>query len=109
MHCAASGGVLVFSRHYGGIAIGCMQALPPEALNLATALHQQLSIDERDWHRLKGDRSRRAAEQIAAALVQILQANPGGEQEALALIDSAGRWLTGEQRDPGCPSRHRSP
>jgi hypothetical protein len=43
---------------------------PPESLALAQQLQRSLSIDDRQWHRLKRRRSRRAAEQLAAALVQ---------------------------------------
>jgi hypothetical protein len=70
----------------------------------ARRLHEQLRLGDRDWHRWKADADRRAAEQLAAALAQLLQ---GQHQEAEALADSALRWLRREQRDPGCP-RHGS-
>lgn len=81
---------------------------PSGSRDTAEALHRLLAIGDRDWHALKGQPRRRAAEQLAAALVQLLAAEPGaaagdtGAQE-LALIESAGAWLRGSQRDPGCP------
>ncbi|NDG74586.1 MAG: hypothetical protein EBX49_04455 [Synechococcaceae bacterium WB8_1B_136] len=81
----------------------------------AEALHQQLVISDRQWHALKGHPQRRAAEQLAAALVQLLDdanaANGRGStpqrQQALALVRHALAWLEGELRDPGCPSHGR--
>jgi hypothetical protein len=63
---------------------------PQESLALAQKLQRSLSIDDRQWHRLKSQRSRRAAEQLAAALVE----------HALG-------WLRAEISDPGCPSHGR--
>jgi hypothetical protein len=85
---------------------------PPEAQDTARALHERLRIGERDWHALKGQPQRRAAEQLAAALVLLLDpANPptaataGPQREqAAALVEHALGWLKGELRDPGCPS-----
>ncbi len=87
---------------------------PEQAAPLAEALHRQLVIDDRDWHALKGQRSRRGAEQVAAALVQLLQADdprsrpssPGRDQ-AIALLEHALQWLRAEVSDPGCPSHGR--
>jgi len=87
---------------------------PNEALPTAVALHRQLSISDRDWHALKSQRSRRAAEQLAAALVQLLSGdNPAakGDHDArlrtLALLDHAQQWLRAEVSDPGCPNHRR--
>ena len=45
---------------------------PEGAHGQAVALQRQLALGDRDWHALKGQRSRRAAEQLAAALVLLL-------------------------------------
>ena len=42
-------------------------------IELAQALAQRLAISEKDWHRLKANRSARASEQAAAALVFLLK------------------------------------
>jgi hypothetical protein len=84
----------------------------PEGLTpLAEQLHRQLSINDRDWHALKGQRPRRAAEQVAAALVQLLAADDPtatsateGRLRAIALLEHAQSWLKAEISDPGCPS-----
>ena len=87
---------------------------PEGALEQAVVLQRQLAIGDRDWHALKAQRSRRAAEQLAGALVQLLGADDpaatkGGEarQRAIALTASALAWLKGELRDPGCPDHGR--
>jgi hypothetical protein len=87
---------------------------PPEALDWAERLHGSLAIGDRDWHRFKGQRSRRAAEQVSAALVRLLASEtPGGavagpgRQETVALLRNALDWLEGRLRDPGCPEHGR--
>lgn len=54
-----------------------------DTLELAQALAERLAIPERDWHRLKSNRSVRAQEQLAAALVFLLKNHP--EEALLAL------------------------
>ena len=87
---------------------------PEGALPTAVDLHRQLSIGDRDWHALKGQRSRRAAEQLAAALVQLLSgdqpaapATNEARQRALELLEHAQQWLRAEISDPGCPQHRR--
>ncbi|MFM7171256.1 MAG: DUF6439 family protein [Cyanobium sp.] len=84
---------------------------PPESLALAQQLQRSLTIDDRQWHRLKSQRSRRAAEQLAAALVQLLAADDPkasrptpARQDATALVEHALGWLRADISDPGCPS-----
>ena len=75
----------------------------PEGSQGATeALARLLSIDERQWHALKGQPRRRAAELLAAALVQLV--NDG---DATPMVEQALGWLQGELRDPGCPQHGR--
>jgi hypothetical protein len=92
------------------------QRWPEQALPLATELQRSLSINDRQWHALKGQRQRRAAEQISSALVVLLSQSetsalsgtaPGSGQEAIALLEHAIGWLKGEIRDPGCPAHGR--
>jgi hypothetical protein len=87
---------------------------PPEALALAQQLQRLLSIDDQHWHQLKTQRSRRAAEQLAAALVQLLAADDPqrsaptpARRDAIALVDHALGWLRSEISDPGCPTHAR--
>jgi hypothetical protein len=87
---------------------------PEGARELAEQLQRRLVIGERDWHALKAQRPRRAAEQLAAALVLLLAADApaasrGGEgrEQAIALVEHALSWLRAEISDPGCPSHGR--
>ncbi len=88
---------------------------PEGSREAAEALHRLLTIGDRHWHALKGQPQRRAAEQLAAALVQLLDpANPPAaptatpaRQRAAALTEHALAWLQGELRDPGCPQHGR--
>jgi hypothetical protein len=87
---------------------------PEGSAALAEQLQRRLTIGDRDWHALKAQRSRRAAEQLAAALVVLLNADGPGSStasparaEALALVEHAAGWLRGEISDPGCPSHGR--
>lgn len=75
----------------------------PETADLSGQLHQQLRIGDRDWHRLKSNRKRRAAELLSAALVNLIQDGMTSESEALA--QQAIGWLRGELKDPGCPQQ----
>lgn len=85
---------------------------PEGASHLAEQLLQRLAIGDRDWHAVKNQPSRRAAEQLAAALVQLLNGEDprrreGGEaqQRAIALVENGLGWLQGSLSDPGCPRR----
>ena len=80
-----------------------MEGLSEDQLHLAETLQRQLAISERDWHRLKTDRHRRAAEQLSAALLLMLRSGAQADGDVVALLESAQRWIKREQRDPGCP------
>ena len=89
-------------------------AWPEGSLDLAEALLQRLAIGDREWHAVKNQPSRRAAEQLAAGLVQLLSGEDPRRREAgearlraVALVENGLDWLRGNLRDPGCP--HRSP
>lgn len=70
-------------------------------LELAQVLAQRLGISEKDWHRLKGNRSARAGEQMAAALVFLLKDRP---EEALPRLQQAVGWLDRSISAPPCPT-----
>ncbi|NQV11554.1 MAG: hypothetical protein HQ527_10395 [Cyanobacteria bacterium] len=81
---------------------------------MAEELHRLLVIEERDWHALKAQKPRRGAEQIAAALVQLLSADSpsnrlagDGQARSIALLEHGLAWLKGDLKDPGCPSHGR--
>lgn len=87
---------------------------PNGALEQAVALQRNLTIGDRDWHALKRQRPRRAAEQISAALVQLLSSDDPrasapteARRQAIALLEHGLGWLKSELSDPGCPSHRR--
>ena len=84
-----------------------MEGLSEDQLHLAETLQRQLAISERDWHRLKTDRHRRAAEQLSAALLLLLRSGAQADGDVVALLESAQRWIKREHRDPGCPDHGR--
>ena len=84
-----------------------MEGLSEDQLQLAESLQRQLAISERDWHRLKSDRHRRAAEQLSAALLLLLRSGAQADGDVVALLESAQRWIKREQRDPGCADHGR--
>ena len=70
-------------------------------VELAQALAARLAIAEKDWHRLKANRSARACEQAAAALVFLLKKQP---EEALPRLNQATGWLDRSISAPPCPT-----
>ncbi len=72
-------------------------------LKLAQELHMKLSINDKDWHRLKNNSNRRAAELLASAISQLV--NNGEKSDIKSLINQALLWINNEVKDPGCPSR----
>ena len=75
--------------------------LPKEIRELATDLHNKLVLNDRNWHKFKSDKSRRAAELLSGALVQLLHG--GSHKDVEEFASQAIRWLKGEVKDPGCP------
>jgi hypothetical protein len=89
---------------------------PAGAAAQAVALQRLLAIGDREWHALKRQRPRRAAEQLAAALVQLLEGDDprrsqagAARAQAIALVEHALGWLKAELSDPGCPQHGRRP
>lgn len=69
------------------------------AEELAQALMAQLTITDKDWHRLKSNRKARASEQAIAALVFLLKNQP---EEALPRLQQAVNWLDRSISAPPC-------
>ena len=75
----------------------------PTDLELAQELASRLSIKPNDWHQLNRNRSIRAQELTAAALVYLLKSQP---EEALARLQQAVGWLDRSVSAPPCPTHH---
>jgi hypothetical protein len=92
--------------------VSASQQWPEASRDTAEALHRLLTIDNRNWHAFKAQPQRRAAEQLAAALVILLDpANPPNaalttdqRRQSIDLLEHGLGWLRGERKDPGCPS-----
>ena len=73
-----------------------------ETETLVKALHEELILNNHDWHKLKTNKNRRAAELLTSAISQII--NNGKQTDIEALIEQSLRWIKEEVKDPGCPS-----
>ena len=78
---------------------------PEGSKELVKQLHEKLRIDNKDWHRFKGDKNKRSAELIIAALSQLI--NGGDSLDIEKLLIQAKKWVNSEIKDPGCP-RHKT-
>ena len=68
---------------------------------LSIDLHSQLSLNNQNWHKLKDNPDRRAAELMAGAMVQLTS---GGElADVEALLNQSLRWIKREIKAPPCP------
>ncbi len=69
---------------------------------LIKELHSELTINNRNWHKLKNNSDRRAAELLISAISQISE--NGDKDYVMTLIKQALQWINNELKDPGCPS-----
>ena len=69
--------------------------------DLIKDLHNEILIDDKNWHKLKGNNYNRAAELLVSALSQII--NNGERSDIEALIKQSLLWIKEEIKDPGCP------
>ncbi len=75
---------------------------PTKAVDLSLEIHAKLSLNDKNWHQLKSNHERRAAELIASALVQLIRGGKSSDIEAL--LEQSILWLKREIKDPGCPN-----
>lgn len=73
-------------------------------LELAQALMERLTISPNDWHKLKSNRTARASEQAAAAIVFLLKDQP---EESLPRLQQAAGWLDRSISAPPCPTHQK--
>ena len=67
---------------------------------LAKDLHNELSLDNYNWHQFRGNKYRRSAELITSSLSQLI--HDGDEVEIETLLNQAILWLKEEVKDSGC-------
>ena len=73
---------------------------PTESRNHALKLHSLIKINNEDWHKLRSNHKRRAAELLSAAIIQLI--NNGETTDITEKTEQALRWLKKEINDPGC-------
>tara|TARA_B100000579_G_C22093905_1_gene515805 strand:+ start:175 stop:432 length:258 start_codon:yes stop_codon:yes gene_type:complete len=71
-----------------------------KARSLSKDLHDELSIDNYNWHQFRGNKKRRSAELIISAISQLI--NDGEEIEIEILLNQAIKWLKEDVKDKGC-------
>ena len=69
---------------------------------LAKELHNEISLDNYNWHKFRGNKHRRSAELITSAISQLL--NDGDEVEIETLLKQAILWIKEDVKDSGCKS-----
>ena len=69
---------------------------------LVKELHDEISLDNYNWHKFRGNKRRRRAELIISAISQLI--NDGDEAEIEDLLNQAILWIKDEIRDTGCKS-----
>ena len=73
----------------------------PEKIKLlAKELHNEISLDNYNWHKYRGNKQRRSAELIISAISQLI--NDGEEKEVENLLNQAILWIKEEIKDTGC-------
>ena len=73
----------------------------PEKVKLLTKqLHNEIRLDNCNWHKYRGNKHRRSAELIVSAISQLI--NNGDESEIEDLLNQAILWIKEEIKDSGC-------
>ncbi len=71
-----------------------------KAKSLTKQLHEEISLDNYNWHQFRGNKQRRSAELIISAISQLI--NDGDEIEIENLLKQAFLWIKEEVIDKGC-------
>ena len=69
---------------------------------LVKELHEEISLNNYNWHKFRGNKQRRSAELIISAISQLI--NDGDEREIEDLLNQAILWIKEEIIDTGCKS-----
>ena len=68
--------------------------------SLTKELHNEVSLNNYNWHKFRGNKQRRSAELIISAISQLI--NDGDEDEVEKLLNQALLWIKEEVKDSGC-------
>tara|TARA_B100000700_G_scaffold143409_1_gene159399 strand:- start:196 stop:453 length:258 start_codon:yes stop_codon:yes gene_type:complete len=69
---------------------------------LTKDLHNEISLNNYNWHKFRGNKQRRSAELIISAISQLI--NDGDELEIENLLKQAISWIKEDVKDLGCKS-----
>ena len=75
---------------------------PEKVELLVKELHKELSLNNYNWHKFRGNKQRRSAELIISAISQLI--NNGDDEEIEDLLNQAILWIKEEIKDTGCKS-----
>ena len=75
---------------------------PEKVQILVKELHNEISLNNYNWHKFRGNKQRRSAELIISAVSQLM--NDGEEAEIEDLLKQAILWINEEIKDNGCKS-----
>ena len=70
------------------------------AKSLAKELHNEITLDNYNWHKFRGNKQRRSGELIISAISQLI--NDGDELEIETLLNQAILWIKEDVKDEGC-------
>ena len=73
---------------------------PEKVQLLVKELHEEISLNNSNWHKYRGNKQRRSAELIISAISQLI--NDGDEAEIEDLLNQAILWIKEEIKDSGC-------
>ncbi len=71
-----------------------------KAKSLVKELHNEISLDNYNWHQFRGSKQRRSGELIISAISQLI--NDGDEVEIENLLKQAILWIKEDLKDTGC-------
>ena len=71
-----------------------------EARSLIKDLHNEIRLNESNWHQFRANKKRRSAELIISAISQLI--NDGDEKEIEDLLKQAILWIKEDVKDNGC-------
>ena len=69
---------------------------------LSKKLHNEISLNNYNWHKFRGNKQRRSAELIISAISQLI--HDGEDAEIEGLLNQAILWIKEEIKDTGCKS-----
>ena len=74
-----------------------------EIVELVQKVNDNLKIDHKNWHKLKGKKKNRSAELISAALCQLVISD--NEAYAIEYLEESIKWLKNINIDTPCQSK----